>query len=222
MGRSRVELTRSPSQGLGLAIVHEFLTLGAEVLIVARSSEDLADLCARLEERYPGKAHAAAADVSLEQGRSLVVGKARELWAGCLDILVNNVGTNKRAPVEESPDEDYHQMVRTNQDSAYFMCKLCLPLMRASALVCLRYYSPLCTPHSSFTPSIVSPSRRARLSPPSSPPVPPLISLSLRPDMLSAQRGQHLESRWHPLLWYRGGLRHDKGCPRAHVRSARM
>ena len=47
--------------------------------------------------------------------------------------LVNNVGTNKRARVEDTADDDYHTMVRTNQDSAYFLCKRCLPLLRKSA-----------------------------------------------------------------------------------------
>ena len=46
--------------------------------------------------------------------------------------LVNNVGTNKRARVEDTADDDYHTMVRTNQDSAYFLCKRCLPLLRTS------------------------------------------------------------------------------------------
>ena len=34
--------------------------------------------------------------------------------------------------VKQVADEEYHEMVATNLDSAFFMCKLCHPLLRAS------------------------------------------------------------------------------------------
>jgi len=129
----KVAIVTGGSKGLGLACVEEFLALGARVLIVSRKAEELEALCARLNGRYPAAADWVDADVSLDQGCAAVVQKALSLWGGVLDILVNNVGTNKRARVEETAEEDYLGMVRTNQDSAYFMCKRCLPLLRASS-----------------------------------------------------------------------------------------
>eukprot|EP00966_Prymnesium_polylepis_P139306 3218513-Prymnesium_polylepis.1 len=120
------------SKGLGLACVEEFLSLGAMVLIVSRGAAELEMLSVGLEPHFPGAVHVVAADVSEADGRAAVVAKISALWDGALDILVNNVGTNKRARIEDAADEDYHTMVRTNQDSAYFLCKACLPLLRRS------------------------------------------------------------------------------------------
>ena len=65
-------------------------------------------------------------------GRDALIAKATELWGGGLDVLVNNVGTNRRARVEEATEDDYRAMVTTNLDSAFFLCKLALPLLRNS------------------------------------------------------------------------------------------
>ena len=72
------------------------------------------------------------ADVSTAAGRDALIAKATELWGGGLDVLVNNVGTNRRARVEEATEDDYRAMVTTNLDSAFFLCKLALPLLRNS------------------------------------------------------------------------------------------
>lgn len=115
--------------------MEEFLELGAKVLIVARSADALDALTSKLSVRHADAVQVVASDVSTEEGRAAVVSKVQSLWDGVLDILVNCVGTNKRARMEDAADEDYLEMVRTNQDSAYFMCKRCLPLLRASKSV---------------------------------------------------------------------------------------
>jgi len=120
------------SKGLGFAIADELASLGASVLITARSEQDLSAAAAAIAEKHPAASAVqwVAADVSAAPGVEDVVARAAKLWGGRLDVLVNNVGTNKRQKIDEAADEDYHLMVRTNQDSAYLMCKRCLPLLR--------------------------------------------------------------------------------------------
>ena len=108
------------------------LQLGASVLLTARGAEELERVHKECSAQHEGRVHILAADVSEANGRAALVARIVELWGGALDILVNNVGTNKRQRVEDSTDEEYQQMVATNQDSAYFLCKLCLPLLRKS------------------------------------------------------------------------------------------
>ena len=123
------------SKGLGRACVEEFLDLGAFVLFTARSADDLERVAAELVPKNPTKptrVHTLAADVSTAAGRDALIAKATELWGGGLDVLVNNVGTNRRARVEEATEDDYRAMVTTNLDSAFFLCKLALPLLRNS------------------------------------------------------------------------------------------
>lgn len=121
------------TKGLGLACVHEFLSLGAAVLFTARTEGDLLVAAEPLVAEYgASRVHVVAADVSTADGRAALVAKAAELWEGALDVLVNNVGTNIRKPVAESSEAEYETMVGTNQTSAYFLCKMCLPLLRQS------------------------------------------------------------------------------------------
>ena len=104
------------SKGLGLACATELLELGAEVLITARGEAELQLAQTQLSERFGNRIHIIAADVSCTEGRESVIAKAAGLWSSALDVLVNNVGTNRRTPAGEATDEDYETMVRTNQD----------------------------------------------------------------------------------------------------------
>ena len=63
-------------------------------------------------------------DVSTRQGRSTLKDAVENNFGGRLDCLVNNVGTNKRAPIEDSTEEDYEVMMKSNLDSCFFLCKI--------------------------------------------------------------------------------------------------
>ena len=121
------------SKGLGLACVEELLALGATVLFTARGADDLEKVRARLAPIHgEDRVLCVAADVSTPAGRSALFDRASSLFDGTLDILINNVGTNIRKPVAEATEAEYDTMVATNQTSAFFLCKLFLPLLRAS------------------------------------------------------------------------------------------
>jgi Tropinone reductase 1 len=61
-------------------------------------------------------------DVAESEGRSTLVQAAKEGF-GTIQGLVNNVGTNTRKPIFEQTEEEYHTMMKTNVDSAYFLCR---------------------------------------------------------------------------------------------------
>jgi Tropinone reductase 1 len=153
------------TKGLGLACVKEFLELGAIVLFTARDQEALTSTQDTLAKSYgKERVHTFAADVSSAPGRDLLIAHAKDLFGGALDVLVNNVGTNIRKPVSEASEEDYHTMVSTNQSSAFFLCKLCLPLLLASSAPCVVNVSSLAGLRSSGTGVICerSASKQAR------------------------------------------------------------
>jgi len=63
-------------------------------------------------------------DVSTEEGRETLVRTTKEIFgAGSLHGLVNNVGINVRKPILEQTEDEYHSMLRTNVDAAYFLCR---------------------------------------------------------------------------------------------------
>ena len=124
------------SKGIGYACVDELLGLGATVLMTARGQADLDVAEETLGKKHsPSRILTIAADVSTDAGRGALVAKASECFDGTLDILVNNVGTNKRKPVAEATAAEYNDMVATNQTSAYFLCQAFLPQLKAAAAV---------------------------------------------------------------------------------------
>jgi Tropinone reductase 1 len=118
------------TSGIGLATARELAALGAEVLVVAR---DAARVEATVESMRGEalKAQGCPADLSSEAGRRAVRERVDALWGG-LDILVNNVGTNVRAPSSDYPLETLRQVMAANVESAFGLCQLSYPLLRAS------------------------------------------------------------------------------------------
>ncbi len=122
-------LITGATKGIGLAIAQEFLSLDAEVMIVARQKEALKQ---QLENwRKQGwKASGIAADVATSDGRQVIFEQAHEALGG-LDILVNNVGTNIRKKALDYTEEEYTSIFQTNLTSVFEMCRLAYPLLKA-------------------------------------------------------------------------------------------
>jgi Tropinone reductase 1 len=125
---NKTALITGGSKGIGLAIVEEFLSLGAEVFFVARSQKDLLKIINKHKEK---NLHGITADVSTEEGREKIyhIIKTR---AKKLDYLVNNVGTNiRKKSVEYSPDE-YDKVMNTNLKAAFELTKNLYPYFKKS------------------------------------------------------------------------------------------
>lgn len=124
--KGKKALVTGGTKGIGLAIVKQFIELGAQVLVVARhhssSLDELADT---------GNVHFIKADVSLAEEIQRVVNRCESLW-GKLDILVNNVGTNIRNPIENATFADFDFLIDTNLKSGYHLSRLLLPLLKKS------------------------------------------------------------------------------------------
>ncbi|PSB54781.1 SDR family oxidoreductase [Chamaesiphon polymorphus] len=123
-------LVTGATKGIGKAIAAEFLALGAEVSIVARSEASVADTVATWQQQGL-KVNGVVADVSTPAGRQAVFSHVRDTF-GSLDILVNNVGTNIRKKVADYTAAEYTSIFQTNLDSVFELCQLVYPLLQAS------------------------------------------------------------------------------------------
>jgi len=121
------------TQGLGLAVAKEMLQLGAEVVIMSHKPAEVEETCASLTTLMKRPVPGVAADISTKEGREVLVAYVEKLWGGSLDGLVNNVGTNVRKPIHEATEAEYYNMMRTNLDSCWFLCKMFKPMLERSS-----------------------------------------------------------------------------------------
>ncbi len=118
------------SSGIGLATARELAALGAQVLVVARKPAAVDEAVAGLR-RDGGEAQGLAADMATDEGRRAVRARVDALW-GELHVLVNNVGTNVRVPTLEYTTDNLRQVMAANAESAFGLCQLMQPLLRAT------------------------------------------------------------------------------------------
>jgi len=88
----KVALVTGASRGIGLAIAQRLCEAGANVLLVSRKADGLAEAVATLAG-LDGEASYEAAHVASEEEAIRTVGICIERY-GRLDVLVNNAGTN--------------------------------------------------------------------------------------------------------------------------------
>jgi Tropinone reductase 1 len=114
-------------------VADQFLELGANVLVVARDEQRLAECLAEWRGRYPAQNITGfAGDVGTEACRRATFERV-DAELGGLDLLVNNVGTNIRKRVEDYDESEYRHVLDTNLTSSFEMSRLAYPRLRAGA-----------------------------------------------------------------------------------------
>lgn len=128
----RRAIVTGATKGIGRAIAFELLALGAEVLIVARNSEEVENLISERRANGFNKIYGAAADVATKEGRAEVFAAVRENFGGKLDILVNNVGTNVRKKALEYDEDEYLRLFNTNVAAVWEMSRAARTFLQMS------------------------------------------------------------------------------------------
>jgi NAD(P)-dependent dehydrogenase (short-subunit alcohol dehydrogenase family) len=109
-------------RGIGLAAATALADAGAEVILAARSSGEIAAAAAEI-----GKgAVARVLDLS-----DLDAVQAFFAEQPAFHILVNNAGTNRPKPMWEASEEDYDAVMDLNVKSAFFVAQACVQQMMA-------------------------------------------------------------------------------------------
>lgn len=119
--KGRCALVTGSSQGIGYALAKGLAAAGATVVLNGRDTAKLEKALESLKaEGYA--VHGRGFDVGDSKAAADGVGGI-EREIGPIDILVNNAGMTRRMPTEELPDEIWHQVIRTNLDSVFFMSR---------------------------------------------------------------------------------------------------
>lgn len=112
-------LITGASRGLGEAIALDMAAKGAHVLACARASDALTQLGEKLGLQATVWAEDATDDALLRRIES----------APRIDILVNNLGTNRPKPIADVSDDDLDIMLNMNLRAAYRITRAVLKVM---------------------------------------------------------------------------------------------
>jgi gluconate 5-dehydrogenase len=113
----KTALITGSSAGIGLALAQGLAGAGAAVVLNARNAAKL-QASAQLLRAQGATVHALDFDVTDAQAVASAVAKV-EAEIAPIDILVNNAGMQKRAPLQDFEQADWHMLMRTNLDSVF-------------------------------------------------------------------------------------------------------
>lgn len=121
-------LVTGGSRGIGKAIAMRLAAEGCSIGICARGEKELRS--ARDEIAAVGRPVVAeVADVTDVDDSLRFVEACREELGG-IDVLVNNVGGNRRKPFEETTDDDWYELFELNVNSAFRLSRAVIGDMR--------------------------------------------------------------------------------------------
>jgi 2-deoxy-D-gluconate 3-dehydrogenase len=123
----KVAVVTGASRGLGRAIAVAFAEAGADVAVAARAKAELEET-AQQAERHGVRALALPTDVtSYAAVERLMTQTVAEL--GRLDIVVNNAGIAKVAPLAEAALEDWRAILDVNLSGVFHGCRAAAPYL---------------------------------------------------------------------------------------------
>lgn len=116
------------STGIGAAIAKELAGEGANVVLAARTLENLHKVKAEIEELGKGKVYSVQTDVANQDDVIKLTEEAREQF-GDIDILVNNAGQMLTGAVRSGKVEEWEQMIDVNIKGLLYGVDAVLPFM---------------------------------------------------------------------------------------------
>lgn len=124
----KVAMVSGASRGIGNYIATALAREGCRLSICARSRDDLAEAGEKLAEDG-ADVLTVALDLS-DRGAPERFARETLEHFGTVDVLVNNVGGNRRKPFEDTTDEDWEELYRLNVFQAFGLSRAVIPVMK--------------------------------------------------------------------------------------------
>ena len=122
-----VAIVTGAGRGIGAATAELFAEAGADVVIGARSADQLAAVAERVEA-HGRRAITVAGDLSTRDGLAALVDAAVEQLGG-LDVVVNNVGGSMPQAFMDTTEKAFDGAMRWNVTTAFNLSQLAVPHM---------------------------------------------------------------------------------------------
>jgi 3-oxoacyl-[acyl-carrier protein] reductase len=129
--QGKVALVTGAGRGIGRAIALSLAKSGCRVVLSARTLVQLEDVRREIEQAG-GHSTAIPADLTSDEALDALAVEGRRSY-GPVDILINNAGWGRRAPVAKIDVDDLDQTLRLNLRAPMLLAKRLLPDMLAKS-----------------------------------------------------------------------------------------
>lgn len=126
-----VAVVTGSTKGIGRAIAEAFVERGDDVVVSSRTEADVTEAARALSEQGPGRALGLVCDVQDPEACAELIRQAVDAF-GRLDVLVNNAGLGRFAPIQEMDARDWDQQIRTNLDGVFHCSRAAVPHLIAA------------------------------------------------------------------------------------------
>jgi 3-oxoacyl-[acyl-carrier protein] reductase len=125
----RTAIITGASKGLGLAMAREFSASGADVAILARNPDTLAEAKASVAQTAQGKVETFSCDVAKADAIQKTFDAVIQTF-GKADILINNAGQSRAMPSDQITDEIWQEDLDLKLFAAIRLARLVWPGMK--------------------------------------------------------------------------------------------
>jgi 7-alpha-hydroxysteroid dehydrogenase len=127
----QVAIVTGAGRGIGAAIAKTFAEAGADIVLAARTLEQLEETAAAVIA-LGRRAFIVQTDVMKNEQLQTLADKAMEEF-GRIDILVNNAGGFPPKPALQTSVSEFEKAFKFNVSSAFELTRICVPLMVKTA-----------------------------------------------------------------------------------------
>ena len=127
--QGKIALVTGAGRGIGRAVALMLAQSGCHVILSARTVEQLQTVEREIKD-HNGAAFALPADLTDDAAVQKLATESRRVF-GAVDILINNAGWGKRAPVVKARVDDWDQTFRLNLRAPMLLARELLPDMIA-------------------------------------------------------------------------------------------
>lgn len=128
--QGKTTIVTGSGQNIGRAIALLFASCGANVVINGHKNQEAIEKVAQEARENGAQSIAVMADVSDPDAVQNMVDTATQKFGG-VDIIVSNVSLRRKQSFLDISIEDWHQVINTNLNSAFYLAKASVAGMKA-------------------------------------------------------------------------------------------
>jgi 3-hydroxybutyrate dehydrogenase len=126
---NKIALITGGGRGIGRAVAFALAREGANVVVAARTREQVARVADEIEEECDVETLPVVCDVSKRESVEQAFASATEIFGRGVDILVNNAGIAESAPLVKTDDDLWQRHLAVNLTGTFYCTRAALPFM---------------------------------------------------------------------------------------------